>query len=98
VPRALFRVLLSDPDSGWIVAYELGQPDRAAQAGNDFVSYLQSGFGLTNYPQDAQFTLNQVDSTLVFTWWSRERSGDPDQARAAFEALRLVGQPFQIVR
>ena len=97
-PRALFRVLLSDPDSGWVVVYDLGTADRAMQAARELVSYLQSGFGQTNYPQDAQLTVNQVDTTVVFTWWSRERSDDPEAARAAFEALRLVGQPYTIVR
>ena len=97
-PRALFRVMLSDPDSGWVVVYDLGTPDGAARAGAEFVSYLQSGFGQTNYSQDTEFTLNQVDTTLVFSWWSPGRSADPDAARAAFEALRLVGQPFPIVR
>ncbi len=98
VPRALFRVILSDPDSGWIVLYDLRQPERAAEAGRDFVAYLQGGLGQTNFPGDAQFALSQLGSTLMFTWWSRERSADPEQARAAFEELRRVGQPFQIVR
>ncbi len=98
VPRALLQVLLADPDDGWILLYDLGSPDRATQAAGELVSYLQSGFGQTNFPTDAQFAVSQLDSTVLFTWWSRERSDEPERARAAFEALRLVGQPFPIVR
>lgn len=98
VPRALFRVMLSDPDSGWVVLYDLGTPERAAGGGRDLAAYLGSGFGQTNFPMDAEFTVNQIDSTLMFSWWSRERAGDPEQAQAAFEELRRVGQPFPVTR
>ncbi|CAN5145534.1 hypothetical protein BH24CHL7_BH24CHL7_00610 [soil metagenome] len=97
-PRALFRVMLSDPDSGWVVLYDLGTPERAAQAGRDFAAYLGGGFGQTNFPTDAQFAVNQLEGTLLFSWYSRERSGDPEQAQAAFEEIRRVGQPFPVVR
>lgn len=97
-PRALFRVMLSDPDAGWVVLYDAGTTDRAAQAARDLVAYLQSGFGQTNFATDAQFTVNQLDTTVMFTWWSRERSADPEQAQLAFEELRRVGQPYPVTR
>jgi hypothetical protein len=98
VPRALFRVMLSDPDSGWVVLYDAGTTDRASQAARDMVAYLQSGFGQTNFPMDAQFSVNQLDTTVMFTWWSRERSSDPEQAQLAFEELRRIGQPYPVAR
>ena len=98
VPRAVFRVTQLDPNSGWVVIYDLGQPDVAVETGRAFARYLGSGFGQTNYPRDAQFTLNQVGGALVFAWWSPGQSADPDRARAAFEAMQLVGQPLPIVR
>jgi hypothetical protein len=98
VPRAVFRVTQADPNAGWVVIYDLGQPDTAIETGRAFASYLGSGFGQTNYPRDAQFTLNQVGGALVFTWWSPGQSADPDRARAAFEAIQLVGQSVPIVR
>jgi hypothetical protein len=98
VPRAVFQIQVADPDGGWIVVYDLGSTDRAAQAARDLVSYLESGFGQTNFPVDAQFMVNQLDTTIFFSWWSRERSPEPERARAAFEALRLVGLSYPIVR
>ena len=98
MPRALLQVLLADPEDGWIVLYDAGTGERAAQAARDLVSYLQGGFGQTNFPTDAQFAVNQLDTTVLFTWWSRQRSDEPERARAAFEAVRLIGQPFPVVR
>jgi hypothetical protein len=96
VPRAVHRVGLNDPNAGWVLIYDLRQSEAAAQAGRDFATYLGSGFGQTNYPFDAQFTLNQIGGALVFSWWSRERSPDPDAAEAAFEAIKVVGQPIEV--
>ena len=98
VPRAVFRVTQADPNAGWVVIYDLGQPDAAIETGRAFARYLGSGFGQTNYPRDAQFALNQVGGALVFTWWSPGLSADPDGARAAFEAMQLAGQSLPIVR
>jgi hypothetical protein len=98
VPRALFQVMLADPEAGWVVLYDLGSSERASQAANDMVAYLQSGFGQTNFPIDAQFAVNQLDATLMFTWWSRQRTTDPDRAEAAFEELRRIGQPYPVMR
>lgn len=98
VPRAVFRVAQADPNTGWVVIYDLGQPDVAIDTGRHFARYLGSGFGQTNYPRDAQFALNQVGGALVFSWWSVGQSADPEQARAAFEAMQLAGQSVPIVR
>lgn len=98
VPRALFRVRLADPESGWVVVYDAGSRDRATQLAGELVGYLQSGFGQTNFPMDAQFAVNQLDAMVTFSWFSRERSGDPEAAEQAFELLRRVGQPHPVRR
>jgi hypothetical protein len=98
VPRAVFQLSLNDPNAGWVVIYDLGRPDAAADAGREFARYLGTGFGQTSYGRDAQFTLNQVGGALVFSWWAPGQSADPERARAAFEAMQLVGQSVPIVR
>ena len=95
-PRAVMRVALADPDEGWLLIYDLGSADAAQRAGQAFASYLGTGLGQTNYPRDAQFALSRLGSTLVFSWWSRERSADPVAAAAAFDVLRAVGQPIDL--
>jgi hypothetical protein len=95
VPNAVFRVNLIDTGQGWVVIYDLGSTGAAVQAATDFADYLRS-FGHSNYPGDAQFTLNVVDGALIFHWWSAERSSDPDRARAAFAVIAGIGQPIEI--
>lgn len=97
-PRAVYRIGLTDPNEGWLLIYDLGSADAAQSAGSAFASYLGSGVGQTNYPRDAQFTLNRVGSTLVFGWWSRERSSDPEAAAAAYAAIATLGQAIEIRR
>ena len=97
-PRAVFQVSLADPDQGFVVIYELPDPATAAARGAELASYLGSGFGQTNYPLDAQFSIGQVGSTLVFTWWSHDRSSNPDLAEAAFNAIASVGQPIPVLK
>jgi hypothetical protein len=97
-PRAVYRVLLADPNAGWVMIYDLSSPDAAGQAGRSFAAYLRSGVGQTNYPRDAQFSVNQLGGTLVFSWWSRERTSDAQQAEAAFDVIRGVGTPIEVIR
>ncbi len=59
---------------------------------------MASGFGQTNFPLDAQFSVSQVGSTIVFTWYSGARASDPVRAREAFFAIASVGQPFPVVK
>jgi len=97
-PRAIYRVNLAEPGEGWVLIYDLGSPDAAQAAGQAFAAFLGSGVGQTNYPRDAQFALSRAGSALVFSYWSRERSGDPELAQAAFEAIRDVGQQIEVRR
>ena len=96
VPRTIFHVGLPEPEDGYVVVYEFRDAATAAATGREFATYLGSGFGQTNYPLDAQFSLAQLGGTLVFTWWSRERSSDPERAGAVFEAVSRVGQRIEI--
>jgi hypothetical protein len=95
-PRATLQVDLGAPDENYVVVYELTDLGTAAARGRELAAYLASGFGQTNYPPDAQFTLSQFGDTLVFAWWSPERSSAPQQARAAFELLSRFGQPIAV--
>ncbi|HUG48440.1 MAG TPA: hypothetical protein VMP67_08520 [Candidatus Limnocylindria bacterium] len=97
-PRAVYRASLAQPNEGWVVIYDLGSADAAQAAGDAFAAYLGSGVGQTNYPRDAQFALSRVGQALVFSWWSRERTGDAARAEAVFEAIRRVGQPIDVRR
>ncbi len=97
-PRAVFRIGLADPSSGWLLIYDLGSADAAERAGRQFAAYLSGGQGRTNYPLDAQFTLNQLDTSLVFSWASRSRSADPEQAQAALDVIAPLGRSFEIRR
>ncbi|MDP8904482.1 MAG: hypothetical protein M3N29_04075 [Chloroflexota bacterium] len=94
--HSVFRVDLADPDQGWVVVYDLGNADSAAAAGGEFVRYLET-FGRTNYPADARFAINQLGAALIFHWWSRQGSSDPERAEAAFEVISAIGERFDVV-
>ena len=97
-PRAVLQADVGDANEGLIVIYEFPDPATAAARGREFADHLESGFGQTNYPLDAQFSLGQVGGTLVFTWWSREGSADRAGAESAFDAIASVGVPIPIVK
>jgi hypothetical protein len=83
-PRRLLQVVIrSDPEHGYIVIYEFTDADAADTAGREFWTYLHSGTGAVGYPQDAQFVLRRMGSTLIFFPWSPTVSPDPAVARIA---------------
>jgi hypothetical protein len=98
VPRAVLQVATADPESGFVLVYQLPDEEAAEVAARELASYLGSGFGKTNYPIDAQFSVAQVGSTVVFTWLSRERAGDPDAAQGAFDVVRSIGRQVPVQR
>jgi hypothetical protein len=98
VPRAVLQADVGGPSEGLVVIYEFSGATTAAARGQEFADHLESGFGQTNYPLDAQFSLGQVGGTIVFTWWSRELSADPSTAEAAFDAIASVGVPIPVVK
>jgi hypothetical protein len=97
-PRAVFQTSTADPSQGYVVIYELSDPGTASARGQEFALYLGGGFGQTNFPVDAQFSIGQVGSTLIFTWWSRALASDKVAAEAAFNAVGSVGQPIPITK
>jgi hypothetical protein len=92
-PRRLLQAVIpSDPQHGFIVIYEFADADAADAAGQEFWSYLHSGTGAIGYPQDEQFVLRRVGSTLVFFPWSPTVSPDPEVAHLA-SVLGGLGNP-----
>ena len=90
-PRTVLQVSGPDPDQGFVVVYELPDGASATAASGALASYLGSGFGQTNFPLDAQFSVAQLGSSVIFTWWSGARSADRTAAEGAFDAVRSVG-------
>jgi len=98
IPRAVFQTSIPDANQGYVVIYEFASPGLATTNGLEFAIYLGSGFGQTNFPVDAQFSLSQVGSTLIFTWWSRALATDKVAAEAAFNVVRGVGQEIPVTK
>ncbi len=93
-PRLLLQAVIpSDPSHGFIVIYEFTDADAADAAGREFWTYLHTGPGAVAYPQDEQFVLRRVGSTLVFFPWSPTVSPDPAVARLA-SVLAALGNPL----
>ncbi|MEO7118182.1 MAG: hypothetical protein ABIZ34_04340 [Candidatus Limnocylindrales bacterium] len=97
-PRAVLQADVHDPEGGYWLVYTFLDPATAAARGDEFATYLESGFGQTNYPHDAQFALRQVGSTVVFAWWSPELASDRDTADAAFSAIKTVGTEIPVIK
>jgi hypothetical protein len=98
VPRAIYQAGLADPDGGIVVIYAFPSASQAVTGASRMAAYVGSPFGQTNYPTDAQFSVAQVNATVVFTWWAASRSSDPQQAERAFDAIASVGQPVPVTK
>jgi hypothetical protein len=96
IPRVVYQLNLTGPNEGWVVIYDVGTSDGALAAGADFAEYLRRS-GHSNYPADAEFTVNAIDSALVFHWWSAQRSTEPDRAAQAFGIISSVGQQIDVI-
>ncbi len=98
-PRSVLQIVLpQDPDAGYVVVYDAGDPGSAGTLGQAFAGYLASGFGQTNYPADARFSLATYGPTLVFGWWSPGASHDAASVEAAYRVLSSFGSPIPVVR
>ncbi len=93
-PRAVYQVILpADPERGQIVAYEFRDNGDAVDAGNELAGYLGTGAGRVQFPLDAQHTIRQVGTTLIFYTWSPSTSTDPG-AKSIADALATLGIGF----
>lgn len=93
-PRAVFQVLLPDDlDGGQIVVYEFRDAAAAVDAGNELAGYLGAGTGRVQFPPDAQHTIRQVGTTLIFYTWAPSTSPDPGSKTIA-DALATLGIGF----
>lgn len=97
VPRTVLQVQ-GEPDVGYVVIYQLADSAEAGVRATELAGYLGSGFGQTNFPVDAQFSVAQAGSTVIMTWWSRERADDDEAAQGAFDVVRAIGQQYPVVK
>jgi hypothetical protein len=95
-PRILVRAILpDDPDHGLIVIYEFSSPAAATAAAEEEATYIASGIGRVQFPNDAQFVIRVVGSTAVFFTWSPPSS--PDERTAAIAtALETLGSGVEV--
>lgn len=99
VPRTVYQVVLpKDPGAGYVVIYDGTDPVKAQALATSLQQYLESGFGETNFPTDAQFAVQLFGSAVVFGWYSPGASADPATAASALGVLRSFGQAFPVVR
>jgi hypothetical protein len=93
-PRSVFQVVLpQDPDGGFIVVYEFRDAAAAVDAGNDLAGYLGTGAGRVNFPLDAQHTIRQLGTMLIFYTWAPSTSPDPGSPQIA-QGLATLGIGF----
>jgi hypothetical protein len=93
-PRAVYQVVLpQDPDGGYVVVYEFRDATSAVDAGNDLAGYLGTGNGRVAFPLDAQHSIRQLGTTLIWHTWSPSTSPDPGSPQIA-EALGTLGIGF----
>ena len=97
-PRAVYQVVLADPDAGHVVIYELPSAAAAATEAQALATYLGSNFGQTNFAHDAEFSVAQLGQTVIFTFWSPDRSGRSPDVERAFRTVASVGQSVPVVK
>jgi len=94
-PRTVLRSR-TGPPSGYVVS--TGSPGAPKQRrGGRARGYWPPGPGQTNF-LDAQFSVAQLDSTVIMTGWSRERAAEDARAQGAFDVVRAIGQPYPVVK
>ncbi len=91
-PRTVLRAILPDEaDQGRIVIYDLGDPQKAYQAGREMAAYLGTGPGRIQFAPDARFALRLVGPTVVFSTWSAAGAADPAAGSRLMTLLQSVG-------
>jgi hypothetical protein len=93
-PRSVFQVVLpQDPEGGFVVVYEFRDAAAAVDAGNEIAGFLGTGAGKVNFPLDAQHTIRQLGTMLIFYTWAPSTSPDPGSPLIA-QALATLGIGF----
>jgi hypothetical protein len=90
VPRTVYQVQLrNNPGNGFIVAYQLANPQLAASAGTALAAYLSSGPGRVQSPLGTVHVIRQVGATLLYYRWLPGAAIDPltPGIQAALETL-----------
>lgn len=98
IPRAILQAGIGDPNTGYVVIYQLADDNAATAAGAELAGYLSSGFGQTNFPVDTQFHVATLGPTVILTWWSREKASDDELAENAFDAIATVGTEVPVIK
>lgn len=89
-PRAVYQVILpEDPGAGYIVIYELPDPQRAQAAAKEQATYLASGPGRVQTPIGTRHVIRVLGSTVVLHSWHPDAAKDPraPEIQAALETL-----------
>lgn len=97
-PMVVYRVELADPDQGFVLIYDFAAPSAAAAAATALARFVGSGFGQTNYPLDAEFSVASLGADVIFTWWSPGRSTDPATTQAAIGLVAAVGTAVPVTK
>jgi hypothetical protein len=98
-PRVVLQALLPEaPQRGFIVLYELADPGAATAAAQELASYIASGPGRVQFPNDARFTIRQLGAALVFYHYSPAASEDPLGEERLATALASLGQGWEVPR
>jgi hypothetical protein len=97
--QTVYQVMLPrDPEAGYVVIFAAADAGGARVMASELQQYLQSGFGQTNFPTDAQFAISIYGPTVTFGWYSPGASVDPATAKKALDVLLAFGQPVPVVR
>lgn len=95
-PRAVYQVVLpADPGGGFVVVYELRDPDLANQAANEQAQYLATGPGRVQSSLETTDVIRVVGNTVILYSWIPGEARDP-QAPAIQAALETIGLGVQV--
>lgn len=97
-PRLVVQAkLVTDPQHGYIVIYELRDATTADGAAREQASYVASGIGSIQFPPGSSFVIRTVGATVIFYSWSPSNSPDP-QTPKIVTALETVGTGIPVPR
>lgn len=96
-PRTVIQAVIpAAPDGGFIVLYGFADPAAAIRGASDDATYIASGPGRVQFPNDARFTIRQLGSVVVFHAYSPAVSPAPQVEAAIATALATVGTGYAV--